>query len=156
MSAAASTRAALGLALGVLLIGSACGPKAEPTPSAPPVTLAPATLAPASAVRVTVLAVGPALGADKHATTGTDTFKPNDTIYATVGTDGASSGSTLKAKWTYQDGQTVDETSRTIAPTGPTVTEFHIVKPSGWPKGAYKVEIFLDGAPVGTKDFKVG
>jgi len=38
------------------------------------------------------------------------------------------------------------------------VNEFHVSKPSGWPKGDYKVEIFLgeDAAPAMTKSFKVG
>jgi multidrug efflux pump subunit AcrA (membrane-fusion protein) len=151
-----ASRAALVLALGGVLAASACGRKEEPPPPAPPLTtMAPATLAPA-AVRVTVVDLGRAVGPDKNVTDRTDTFKPTDTIYATVGTDGSSPGTTLKAKWSFQDGQTVNESSQTIAPTGPAVTEFHISKPSGWPKGAYKVEIFMDGVPVGTKDFKVG
>jgi hypothetical protein len=37
------------------------------------------------------------------------------------------------------------------------VNEFHISKPSGWPKGDYKVEILLGDAtvPTVTKTFKV-
>ena len=47
------------------------------------------------------------------------------------------------------------EGSETIAPTGPSVTEFHISKPSGWPIGKYKVEISADGTPATTKEFEV-
>jgi hypothetical protein len=50
----------------------------------------------------------------------------------------------------------VDTTSRAIAPTGAAATEFHISKPSGFPKGNYKVEIMLNGTTAQTKDFKVG
>ena len=68
----------------------------------------------------------------------------------------ASSSASLKARWTYEDGQVVDESAQTIAPTGgAAVTEFHISKPTGWPVGSYKVEVLLDGAPAGSKNFKV-
>ena len=92
---------------------------------------------------------------DKKVTTPGDTFSPKDTIYASVDTLGAAPAATLSARWTYQDGQTVHEESQSIAPTGPATTEFHIAKPDGWPKGEYKVEILLDGAPVRTAAFRV-
>ena len=43
-----------------------------------------------------------------------------------------------------------------IVPTGTAVTEFHVAKPDGWPKGSYKVEVFLNGNSVETESFKVG
>jgi hypothetical protein len=49
----------------------------------------------------------------------------------------------------------VHEDSRTIAPTGPAVTEFHIMSPQPWPAGAYKVEVMLNGVSAGTRDFTV-
>jgi len=52
-------------------------------------------------------------------------------------------------------GQVVDNSTQTISPTGPAVTEFHLSKPSPWPEGDYKVEISLNGASAGTKGFKV-
>jgi hypothetical protein len=61
----------------------------------------------------------------------------------------------LKARWTYQDGQVVDETEQAIAPTGDAATEFHISKPDGWPVGQYRVEVFLDGNPVQAMEFQV-
>jgi hypothetical protein len=62
---------------------------------------------------------------------------------------------TLVARWTYGDGQLVKESSQTIAPSGPTVSEFHISKPDGWPAGSYKVEVVANGAPVGSQSFEV-
>ncbi len=49
----------------------------------------------------------------------------------------------------------MDESTRTIAPNGRAVTEFHIAKPDGWPLGNYQVEVFLDGKSVETKKFEV-
>jgi hypothetical protein len=114
--------------------------------------------APAAAVQpVTVVAVdlGRAIGADKKVAEPIDTFAPADTIYASVATEGSAASATLSARWSFEDGQVVNQSSETIAPTGPATTEFHIAKPDGWPPGTYQVEISLDGTPAMTKSFKV-
>jgi hypothetical protein len=148
----------IGLAAAITLV--ACGKKEENAPPPPAVTTtpAPATTPPpmaAQAVSVTSVDLGTAVGADQKVTSPTTTFGPKDTIYAAVSTTGSASNATLGAKWTYQDGQTVNDSSQTIAPTGPAVTTFHISKPDGWPAGNYKVEITLDGNAVSSKDFSV-
>ena len=99
--------------------------------------------------------LGKSMGADKRVTAATATFKPKDTIYVSVATEGAAPSKTITAKWTYEDGQVVKQGSESIAPSGPAATEFHIAKPSGWPAGKYKVEIAVDGASAGSKDFEV-
>jgi ABC-type oligopeptide transport system substrate-binding subunit len=108
-----------------------------------------------NAVRVSQVTVGRSLNASKAISDATDSFKPNDTIYASVATEGSAATAALKARWTFQDGQVVDESTQTIAPSGPATTEFHISKPDGWPAGKYKVEVFLDGSSAGSKDFNV-
>jgi len=107
------------------------------------------------AVRVSQVDIGRSLAPDKAINDKTDSFKPNDTIYASVATEGTAQTAALKARWTYQDGQAVDESTQTIAPTGDARTEFHVSKPDGWPAGKYKLEVFLNGAPASTKDFQV-
>jgi hypothetical protein len=154
---------ALGLA-GALTI-AACNKSPEnapppatttPPPAPAPVSTPPPAATPAAqGVSVTSVDLGTAVGADQKVTSPTTTFSPKDTIYAAVSTTGAASNATLGAKWTYQDGQTVNDSSQTIAPTGPAVTTFHISKPDGWPAGNYKVEISLDGNAVSSKDFSV-
>jgi len=104
---------------------------------------------------VTDIDLGRSLGADKKITDKTDTFKPTDTIYISVSTEGASPGARLAAHWTYKNGQLVKHDETTIAPTGSSVSEFHIAKPSGWPVGDYRVEVMVDDAPAGAKSFKV-
>jgi hypothetical protein len=85
----------------------------------------------------------------------TDNFKPADTVYTSVHTTGSSAATTVMARWTFEDGQVVQESSQSIAPNGDAYTEFHISKPTGLPKGKYKVEVFVDGKSAGTKDFEV-
>ena len=108
----------------------------------------------AAALRVSEVETGKAVGADKSLTDDADDFGVRDTIYVAVKTEGAGSG-TLAAKWTYQDGQTVEESSQSINTTGDAWHEFHIQKASAWPKGKYKVEVSLDGTPVDSDDFEI-
>ena len=140
------------------IIFTPCGKSEPPLPqrAAAPPPAAPATPPPAApVVTVTTLELGKQIGADKRVTQPGASFAPNDTIYVTVLTTGSAPSATLTAKWTYQDGQIVNESSQTIAPTGPTATEFHIAKPDGWPAGTYKVEVSLNGRSTGTKEFEV-
>ena len=148
--------AALALVLAAAISATACKKEEPPAPAPTPVPVEPTAVpTPAPAVKITDVSLGKSLGADKKVAAATDTFKPKDTIFAVVSTDGSAASSTIHVKWTYQDGQTVKEDSRTIAPTGPATTEFSIQKPSGWPKGDYKVEATADGGPATTKSFKV-
>lgn len=140
-----SHRISAGLCVALLVVASAgCGRKNDT-----------GTTTTTTGVRVTEVSVGRAIGGDKAITDVTDTFKPNDTIYASVATDGSAPSATVRAKWTFEDGQVVNDSSKTIAPNKPERTEFHISKPDGWPAGKYKVEVFLDNQTAGTKSFAV-
>jgi hypothetical protein len=145
------------------LISAVAGCKKEESPP-PPGSAAPApapqaqTPPPTSAaVSVANISLGKQLAPDKKVAAATDTFSKSDTIYAVVETTG-SGNATLKAKWTYQKGDTtvpVSEDSKTINATGPAVSEFHVSKPDGWPAGSYRVEISLNDQSAGTKQFMV-
>ena len=137
--------------LGLVVIGApACKKKEAPPPAEAAV---PAPEPPAFAVQA--IEVGKAIGADKRVTAAVATFGRRDTIYVSVATEGAAPSKTISAKWTFQDGQVVKEQSEAIAPAGPAATEFHLSKPSPWPVGQYKVEIAVDGAAAGSKDFEI-
>ena len=97
---------------------------------------------------------GKKVEADKSIADDTDDFGVRDTIYVSVKTEGTGSG-TLAAKWTFQDGQTVEESSQSIDPTGDAWHEFHIQKASAWPAGKYKVDVTLNGAAAGSKEFEI-
>ena len=149
------TLAALALGLTALISGAACKKAEEPVATAAPPVGIP-TAVPAAAVTVADVSLGKSIGADKKVQTPTDTFAPKDTIFASVSTDGTAPAAVIHAKWTFQDGQTVKDDSRTVALAGPAVTEFSIQKPDGWPKGNYKVEISVDGGASPTsKTFRV-
>jgi hypothetical protein len=106
-------------------------------------------------VRVTEVQIGKALGPDKRVQAPVESFSTKDVIFATVVTEGTAPSAELTARWTYQDGQVVNETKRAIAPSNKDVTEFSIQKADGWPAGQYTVAISLDGKPVESKTFRV-
>jgi len=134
------------------LFAHGCKNKEKPALPNPTTTSTRPSASPVSVVNVTL---GKAIGGDKRVTSPTDSFAPGDTVYASVDTQGAAPTAALAAKWTYQDGQMVNEETQSIAPTGPATTEFHVSKPDGLPAGSYKVEILLDGVSVRTVTFKV-
>jgi len=159
----------LATSLAAMLALSACGKKEEATAPAPSTTPPAAATAPApaattamgmpasdmpAAVTVGSVELGSTVDANHKVLASGTSFAPTDTIYASVDT-GGSGTATLAAKWTYQDGQTVHEDSKTLDAKGPETTAFMISKPGGFPAGNYKVEISLNGNHVATKDFSV-
>jgi len=150
------------VALALIVLAGACKQSETPPPQAkapaPPPSAAqqpPTPPAPPTPFRVVAVQLGKSIDATKKVTQPTETFAPNDTIYASVVSVGSAQTVALQARWTYQDGQLVNEGSQAIAPSGPALTEFHIAKPSGWPTGKYKVEISANGTLVASKDFAV-
>jgi hypothetical protein len=143
------------LALIVLLVaGFGCrrGDRAETRTDVPAGGTATTT---ATQLDVTEVRLGRSVGADRRVATETTQFTPRDTIFASVATQGTASNATLTARWSYQDGQVVDETQQTVSPTGPSNTEFHVVNPGGWPAGSYRVEVLVNGRPAQSREFTV-
>ena len=62
---------------------------------------------------------------------------------------------TLTAIWHFQDGKVMDSTAKTIHPTGPEATEFHLANAKGFKQGTYKVTIYSDGDSVDARTFAV-
>jgi len=96
-------------------------------------------------------------GAVAEAQTGFASDDPS--IFATVTTSsdsGIPASGNLAARWTYQDGQLVDERSVALSFTGEDTTTFRIDNDEGWPAGSYTVEIILDGEVVETREFTIG
>jgi len=143
----------------LLLGGMACSKSEPPPPPQPaPVTAPPTTTPPPPSVSAVTL--GKAVGADKKVSAATEAFAPKDTIYASVETAGTGHAK-LRALWSFVKGEKtakVDETTIEFDATGPVTNEFHIAKPSGWPKGDYRLDLFLgdNPAPALSKSFKVG
>lgn len=98
--------------------------------------------------------VGRALNSDRSVSSITTLFKPNETVYVSVQTTAAGKG-TISVKWKFGS-QVIDEPSKPVSYDGPASTEFHLQNSGGFPPGDYSVDVFIDGAQVGTRNFKVG
>lgn len=144
-------------ALAVLITLAACGRKDAGPVADTTMAVAPP---PAPAPSVTAIDVGRHLGADRRVSDTTSVFAPRDTLYVSVVTENAGPTARLTARWKFQDGQVVDSTSQTVAASAAatgtmSVTEFHAVKPDGWPVGTYTVDLWLDNTPVGSRQVTV-
>jgi hypothetical protein len=133
-------------AIAILAVASACG-RGDGADS-------PAD-APVAGVEVTEVRLGRGIAPDRRVTAETDQFGTRDSIFASVGTQGSANDARLTARWTFQDGQVVDERHETISPTGPANTAFHIQNPGGWPAGRYQVQILINDRPAETREFTV-
>jgi len=117
-----------------------------------------ASAAPAAAIEVMQLTLGTAVDAAHRITAPGTRFAPDATmLYASVDTRGQTAEATLNARWRYLegDGQLISSISQSIAADGPATTTFTLHNPDLWPEGKYRVEIFLDGAPVIQRDFEI-
>jgi hypothetical protein len=119
-----------------------------PTPTPAPLPLA-----------VGAITLGNAIDADKKVASPMEAFAVKDKVYASVETTGQGHAK-LRAFWSFTKGNKttkVNETSMEFDATGPAWNEFHIENNKAWPKGDYKVEIFLgdDSSPAATKTFKI-
>jgi len=130
------------------LLAFGCQKKAETPPPA-------ATTPPPAPFRVTGVELGKSLTADKRIAAPMTTFGSKDTIYAVIASEGAAKSVTIRARWTYRDTILVASDSQMVAPTGPAWTEFHILKPTRWPTGAYAIEVTTDGQAAERKSFEV-
>ncbi len=104
-------------------------------------------------LKVSGIQMGRALNSDKSIATHATRFTPEQTVYIAVLTDGPGSGD-IAAKWTF-GGRVVSEETRSVSYTSSAATEFHIGYAGGFPPGAYRVEILVDGQQVDTRDFRV-
>ncbi len=132
---------------------TANAPPASATVAAPaePTTPPPMPAETSTALAVTTVDLGNAIGADNRIGMPMTSFGTKDTIHASVATDGP--GGDLTAKWTMGD-KVVDTQNKTVA-AGPQVTEFSISKPSGWPVGHYKLEVSSAGNTLQTREFDI-
>lgn len=108
-----------------------------------------------TAIQVTAVELGSDIGGDKRVTQKAEQFKPDDVVYVTVMTSGESDQANLRARWTDEQGKVIDESEKTIDPKDNMATEFHMSNPEGMPVGKYKVEIFVNGEQVESREFEV-
>ena len=108
---------------------------------------------PSGPLKVKSIQTGRSLNSDNSVGVLTQRFRPDQTMYVAVLTDGPGKG-TLTAKWTYA-GRSVSEDTKEVSYRDSAATEFHITNSSGFPPGDYSVEILLDGKSIETRNLRV-
>lgn len=142
----------------VALVG--CKKKEEPV-AAPPAAVepAPAPAEPAPApmpISATSVSVGNTIAADKSVAA-VGMFGVKDKIIVSVKTDATTpADATIEAKLTFQDGQEAAKQSATVKAEDAGTTNIEFTKATDWPAGKYKVDVTLNGQPVGmTQEIEV-
>ena len=72
------------------------------------------TAAVRTALAVVDVDMGRQIDADRKVTDKTDGFAATDTIYASVHTSGTATSNPVMARWTFEDGSVVDETTQNV------------------------------------------
>jgi hypothetical protein len=108
---------------------------------------------PSGPLRVTTIQTGRSLNSDNSVGNHTTRFKPDDTMFAAVLTDGPGTG-TIGVRWRYA-GRLVNEETRDVSYRDHAATAFHIQNSSGFPEGEYSVEILIDGMTFATRALRV-
>ncbi|HLG57230.1 MAG TPA: hypothetical protein VI485_17955 [Vicinamibacterales bacterium] len=108
---------------------------------------------PSTPLKVATIQTGRSLNSDNSVGNHTTRFRPQDTMFVAILTDGAGSG-TFVARWTYA-GRQVSEDVKKVSYGDGAATEFHIKNSSGFPPGEYAVEILLDGKSIGSRTLRV-
>ena len=142
----------------VALVG--CKKKEEPV-AAPPAAVepAPAPAEPAPApmpISATSVTVGNTIAADKSVAA-VGMFGVKDKIIVSVKTDAATpANAAIDAKLTFQDGQVAGQQTATVVAGGVDTTNIEFSNTNAWPAGKYKVDVTLNGQPVGmTQEIEV-
>jgi hypothetical protein len=105
------------------------------------------------ALQVTSIQLGRSVNADNTVSSFTTRFVPGETVYLSVGTSGAGSG-TIGVRWLYE-GRVIDEPKKQVSYRIAAATEFHLQSVPAFPPGGYVAEIFLNGQSVGSRAFRV-
>jgi hypothetical protein len=104
-------------------------------------------------LKVTNIQTGRSLNSDNSVGALATSFKPMDTIYVAVLTDGTGSA-TIGAKFSHL-GRVVSEPEKKVSYHGAAATEFHLDYAGGVPTGEYDIEVFFNGQSAGMRKVRV-
>jgi hypothetical protein len=106
-------------------------------------------------LRLANVMIGKRLGPENRIAEPTFQFGPQDTVFVSVGLQGAPADAKLSARWLAQTGKTLDSTAQPISSGSPGNKEFHLAQPKGWKPGTYLVTLYLNDDSADSKTFAV-
>jgi hypothetical protein len=84
------------------------------------------------------------LDADYCPTDEVTTFDPVHPFYCSVKVSNLRAGATVASRWYFGE-QFIEEISYQVQEGGHGCVAFELTSPSRWPRGGYRVEVYLDG-----------
>jgi TRAP-type C4-dicarboxylate transport system substrate-binding protein len=104
-------------------------------------------------LQVETLQLGRSLNADNSVADPTTTFKPNETVYVSALNAERGDG-TIRVKW-YYGTQLLSDREKQVSFKGAGATEFNLQSAGNFPPGDYSVEVEVNGASVGKRNFTI-
>ena len=106
-------------------------------------------------LRVANVMIGKRLGSENRIAEPTFQFAPQDTVFVSMGIQGAAGDGQLSARWLAQNGKVLDSTGQSIAAGAAGNKEFHLAQEKGWQPGTYLITLYLNNDSVEAKTFAV-
>ncbi len=85
-----------------------------------------------------------ALGADYCPVDEVTTFPPDGPFYCSLEVSNLRTGSTVTSRWYFGE-QYIEEISYQVQAGGSGCVGFELTSPNLWPRGGYRVEVYLNG-----------
>lgn len=85
-----------------------------------------------------------ALGADYCPVDEVTTFPPDGPFYCSLEVSNLRTGSTVTSRWYFGE-QYIEEISYQVQAGGSGCVGFELTSPSPWPRGGYRIEVYLNG-----------
>jgi hypothetical protein len=108
---------------------------------------------PSEPLNVVAIQTGKSLNTDhsvgRHATS----FRPTDTMYVSVLSNGRGAG-TITVKWSFA-GRLAHEVTKKVSYNDQAATDFRFQAADGFPVGDYSIEVIVDGKSIETRRVKV-
>ena len=108
---------------------------------------------PSEPLKVVTVQTGKSLNSDHSVATHTMSFRPKDTMYVSVLTEGRGAG-TITVKWRFA-GQVIQDLSKKVAYNDQAATDFRFQAADDFPIGDYTIDVMVDGKTIETRRVKV-
>jgi hypothetical protein len=115
--------------------------------------LAAVACGPTEPLNVVAIQTGKSLNTDHSIGNHATSFRPNDTMYVSVLSDGRGAG-TLTVKWSFA-GTVVHEATKKVSYNDQAATDFRFQAADDFPIGDYTIEVMLDGKSLETRRVRV-
>jgi hypothetical protein len=101
------------------------------------------------------LELGRSLDAGKTIKDETSSFQPRETVYAAIKISGSANSGLVRALWTDERGQTIQDDTRIVTPSRGDSLTLQVAPPNGWTGGRYRLDVYLDDKLAATRNFTV-